>query len=127
MSILTRVAITATLGVAVVAFGCQQKKSAADEAATTQADAHAGHDHAAHEGHDHAGHDHAAHEGHDHGELAAQTTCPVMGGTINKELYVDKDGKRIYVCCEACIEKLKADFAKYEAKLEEMGQKAQTL
>jgi ABC-type Zn2+ transport system substrate-binding protein/surface adhesin len=119
MSILTRLAITATLGVAVVAFGCQQKKSAADEGATTQADAHAGHDH--------AGHDHAGHEGHDHGELADQTTCPVMGGTINKELYVDKDGKRIYVCCEACIEKLKADFAKYEAKLEEMGQKAQTL
>jgi len=40
----------------------------------------------------------------------AQTTCPVMkGGKINKKLYVDHNGKRIYVCCKVCINKVKAD------------------
>jgi ABC-type Zn2+ transport system substrate-binding protein/surface adhesin len=116
--------IAAALGVAVGAFGCQQNKSAADKDGSTKTDTHAAHDHA---GHDHAGHDHAGHEGHDHGEFTAQTTCPVMEGEINKDLYVDKNGKRIYVCCKPCKEKVEADFEKYEHKLEEMGQKAETL
>ncbi|HUT37359.1 MAG TPA: hypothetical protein VNE39_28005, partial [Planctomycetota bacterium] len=28
-----------------------------------------------------------------------QTTCPVMGGKIDRKLFVDYEGKRIYVCC----------------------------
>lgn len=54
--------------------------------------------------------------------LAPQTTCPVMGNPINKKLFVDKDGKRMYVCCGGCINPVKKDFVKYEKKLEEMGQ-----
>lgn len=50
-----------------------------------------------------------------------QTLCPVMGGKINKALYVDSGGKRIYMCCEGCIDKLKADPAKYIKKLESQG------
>jgi YHS domain-containing protein len=53
---------------------------------------------------------------------APQTTCPVMGGDINKEVYVDHEGKRIYFCCPACIPKFKEDPAKYLAKLKEMGE-----
>jgi len=51
----------------------------------------------------------------------AQETCPVMGGKVNKELYVDVNGKRIYVCCSACIETIKANPDKYIKKMEAEG------
>lgn len=50
-----------------------------------------------------------------------QTTCPVMGGKINKKQYVDHDGKRIYVCCPGCIGKIKADPEQYINKMEAAG------
>lgn len=50
-----------------------------------------------------------------------QTTCPVMGGTVDKAQYVDAEGYRIYVCCAGCIGAVKADPAKYIAKLEAEG------
>lgn len=50
-----------------------------------------------------------------------QTTCPVMGGTINKGLYVDHEGKRIYVCCQQCLPALQKDPMKYIEKLESQG------
>ena len=33
-----------------------------------------------------------------------QTACPVMGLKIDKDIYVDYGGKRIYFCCQACVE-----------------------
>ena len=51
----------------------------------------------------------------------AQTTCPVLGGRINKRLYVDYEGKRIYVCCAGCIAKIRSDPAKYVQQLEAKG------
>lgn len=53
-----------------------------------------------------------------------QTTCPVMGGKINKALYVDAKGHRIYLCCGGCIGKVKADPAKYLAKIKANGETA---
>lgn len=50
-----------------------------------------------------------------------QTLCPVMGNEINKKLYVDFQGKRIYVCCKGCIGEVKKDPAKYIAQLEKEG------
>lgn len=50
-----------------------------------------------------------------------QTTCPVMGGKINKDHYVDAKGNRIYVCCPGCIGKIKADPDTYIKKLEDAG------
>ena len=50
-----------------------------------------------------------------------QTVCPVMGGEINKALYVDADGKRIYMCCAGCADKIKADPQKYIKQLEDQG------
>lgn len=50
-----------------------------------------------------------------------QTTCPVMGGKINKAEYADVNGKRIYVCCAGCIAKIKADPEKYIKQLEAEG------
>ena len=53
-----------------------------------------------------------------------QTNCPVMKkNKINKNLYVDAEGKRIYVCCGACIAKVKADPKKYIKELEAQGVK----
>ena len=51
----------------------------------------------------------------------AQTTCPVMKGKINKNLYVDYKGKRIYVCCHGCINAVKADPEKYIKEMEKKG------
>lgn len=53
--------------------------------------------------------------------VKTQTLCPVMGGPINKKLYVDYDGKRIYVCCKGCIATVKKDPAKYVKQLESEG------
>lgn len=49
------------------------------------------------QGCDGAGKEAAVH-GSEHKELAAQTTCPVMGGAINREWYADYQGKRVYFC-----------------------------
>jgi len=54
-------------------------------------------------------------------KIIPQTTCPIMGGKINPELYVDADGKRIYVCCPGCIKALKEDPAAAVKKLEDKG------
>jgi len=32
-----------------------------------------------------------------------QTKCPVMGGPVNKKVFTDYKGKRIYFCCDSCI------------------------
>ena len=29
----------------------------------------------------------------------AQTTCPVLGGKINQDVYADCQGHRVYFCC----------------------------
>jgi len=50
-----------------------------------------------------------------------QEKCPVRGGTINKDVYTDYQGKRIYFCCPPCIANFKKDPEKYMKKLEEEG------
>ena len=44
-----------------------------------------------------------------------------MGGAINTNLFVDVDGKRVYVCCTMCVSKVKADGEKYVKKVEAEG------
>lgn len=55
-------------------------------------------------------------------KLKPQTTCPVMGNEINKTMYTDVKGKRIYVCCKGCIPTINKNPDKYIKKLEKMGQ-----
>jgi len=55
--------------------------------------------------------------------LKPQTTCPVQGDPINKKLFVDYKGKRIYVCCEGCSAQVQKDPELYIKKLADMGQK----
>ena len=48
-----------------------------------------------------------------------QTICPVMGNPINKNLYTDYNGKRVYFCCGPCP----SNFMKYpEAYLQRLAQ-----
>lgn len=57
--------------------------------------------------------------------LKPQATCPIMGGTINKKLFVDVLGKRIYVCCPGCIGAIKADPQAALKKIAENGEVAE--
>jgi YHS domain-containing protein len=50
-------------------------------------------------------------------QVAAQTTCPVMGGAIDKAIFVEYKGKKVYFCCKGCIDTFNADPEKYVAKL----------
>ncbi|NQT27278.1 YHS domain-containing protein [candidate division KSB1 bacterium] len=56
-------------------------------------------------------------------ELKSQTICPVMGGPVNKETFADHNGKRIYFCCNPCVEKFKENPEKFLEKLEKEGVK----
>ena len=51
----------------------------------------------------------------------SQTSCPMMGGRINKNLFVDSEGKRIYACCAGCVGPIGEDPAKYIKLLEDKG------
>ncbi len=55
-------------------------------------------------------------------KLKPQTTCPIMGGAINKQQYVDKGDQRVFVCCPPCKAKVEADFEGAVQKLAEQGQ-----
>jgi YHS domain-containing protein len=47
-----------------------------------------------------------------------QTTCPVMeGNKIDKNVFVEYKGKKVYFCCEACKGEFEKDPEKYIAKL----------
>jgi YHS domain-containing protein len=39
------------------------------------------------------------------------------GNPINKELYTEYKGKKVYFCCPGCEDKFKADPEKYITKL----------
>ncbi len=75
------------------------------------------------------------HEGHEHEheammdepvkEIASaveQTTCPIMGTVINKALFTEHKGKKVYFCCSPCEEKFEAEPDKYIAKLPQFKQ-----
>jgi YHS domain-containing protein len=51
----------------------------------------------------------------------AQTACPVMGGNINKNLYADYKGQRVYFCCTGCDAEFKKDPEKYLEKMKSQG------
>jgi YHS domain-containing protein len=51
------------------------------------------------------------------GDTIEQTTCPVMGGAINKKVFVEYKGKKVYFCCASCKGDFEKDPEKYIAKL----------
>jgi YHS domain-containing protein len=50
-----------------------------------------------------------------------QKKCPVMGYPINKDVYVDYQGKRIYFCCPSCPDRFRQEPDRAMKKLEEQG------
>jgi len=50
-----------------------------------------------------------------------QTTCPVMGGLINRNIYADYQGSRVYFCCPPCLKEFKKNPDKYVKKMKEQG------
>jgi YHS domain-containing protein len=60
-------------------------------------------------------------------ELPLQKTCPVMGGPVNRSLFVDHEGKRIYVCCAGCIEPIKKNPEKYLDLIKKNGERAERI
>jgi YHS domain-containing protein len=52
-------------------------------------------------------------------QLNPQTVCPVMGGKINKDLYIDYQGQRIYLCCPGCKQAFLKEPEKYMKVLAE--------
>ena len=60
------------------------------------------------------------------GAAVVQKTCPVMGGPIDKTIFVDYKGRRVYFCCAACKEAFGKEPEKYIAKVdEELKKKAE--
>jgi YHS domain-containing protein len=46
-----------------------------------------------------------------------QTICPVMGGPVNKDIFVEYQGKKVYFCCEQCKAEFNKEPEKYLPKL----------
>lgn len=60
-------------------------------------------------------------------ELDPQSICPIMGASIDKSIYVDKNSLRIYVSEESAKKELADNFEKYVEELKGMGQKPETV
>lgn len=54
-------------------------------------------------------------------EKKAQVNCPIMGTPINKKIYVDYKGKRIYFCCPVCPAEFKKNPDAIIKKMEAEG------
>jgi len=54
-------------------------------------------------------------------EPKPQTLCPVLGGNIDKKVFIDYQGKRIYFCCPGCPAEFSKDPEKYLKKIEAQG------
>lgn len=50
------------------------------------------------------------------------TVCPVMGGPVNKDIYVEYQGKKVYFCCLMCKGRFEAEPEKYLDKLPQFKQ-----
>ena len=50
-----------------------------------------------------------------------QTKCPVMGGVIDREVYTDYDGFRIYFCCAGCDAEFHKDPERYLSEMRQAG------
>ncbi|MFA6294583.1 MAG: hypothetical protein WC637_22515 [Victivallales bacterium] len=53
--------------------------------------------------------------------VKAQEVCPVTNKPINKSVFVDAKGKRIYLCCKGCPAKVTAEPDKYIKQMEDQG------
>ncbi|MBL7187520.1 MAG: YHS domain-containing protein [Phycisphaerae bacterium] len=50
-------------------------------------------------------------------QAVEQTICPVMGKAIDKSIFTEHKGKRVYFCCKECQATFEANPEKYVSKL----------
>ena len=50
-----------------------------------------------------------------------QTVCPIMGNKINKDIFTEYKGQKVYFCCAMCIDKFNEAPEKYLSKLPQFG------
>ena len=50
-----------------------------------------------------------------------QEKCPFMGGKVNKSIYSDHNGKRVYFCCQGCVGPFNSNPEKYIKQIEDTG------
>ncbi len=46
-----------------------------------------------------------------------QTTCPVMEGPINKDIFTEYQGKKVYFCCDRCKKEFEKNPERYLSTL----------
>ena len=51
------------------------------------------------------------------GREKVQVACPISGKPIDKDVFADVSGQKIYMCCPGCVGKYKAAPDKFAAKL----------
>ena len=56
-------------------------------------------------------------------KVGPQVTCPLTGEPINKNVYTDYKGQRVYFCCPACSPEFAKNPEKYLAVLAAKGEK----
>ena len=118
MQIWTMVFVVSALTVGLLVLnGC--KKSENPQSSTSQ------------EMQGHEGHEHMAMEAKPAAQTAEETetieqkTCPVMvGNPIDKNVFVEYKGKKVYFCCPDCKAKFNADPEKYIARLPQFKQQS---
>lgn len=50
-----------------------------------------------------------------------QQKCPILGRKIDKQVFTDYQGYRVYFCCVGCISKFEEDADKHIAKMKAAG------
>jgi len=55
-------------------------------------------------------------------EAIVQKKCPIMGGPIDKTVFTEYRGKKVYFCCPDCKPKFEANPEQYIAKLPQFKQ-----
>lgn len=50
-------------------------------------------------------------------EEIQQTICPVMAGPIDKNIFTEYKGKKVYFCCASCKDAFEKEPEKYLEKL----------
>ncbi|MEN8126995.1 MAG: efflux RND transporter periplasmic adaptor subunit [Planctomycetota bacterium] len=70
----------------------------------------------------HQDHDKAADERPQTEAPKEQTLCPIMGNPINKDVFVEYKGKKVYFCCGGCDEAFLKEPEKYLPKLPQFQQ-----
>ncbi len=50
-----------------------------------------------------------------------QTACPVQHGKINKNLYADYQGQRVYFCCPECLPIFQKNPEAYLKRMKQEG------